>query len=324
MDLFIIVDVYCSTQYTWMPEVPLIIAWRHSAAWQRSSSITSFLLNNTCWIRITRRDVKRNAETLAFVAPKTWCATIPSVPFSPKLFNLSKHCQMRRFTRCRAFLEHGIPTTVRSVENWGKRNLVFGLLHLACCNPSPNALQYWAEEFSRMTGIKNGTKPWSTRIWHFFAQANLLLSKHSHMMWHMGNALECLQLNKNRTARRQTSPEGPISQIFAFKETGIMTQKTTTIQDKNQIDTQQLDWWPVEVRKPVIFWVNRCPKTIVVQTCTSTHIFLRSAWVWHTAIQQDLGQRPLMTVAPLKSWTCNSHQLPKLIGLLAQLAAQRK
>jgi hypothetical protein len=57
----------------------------------------------------------------------------------------------------------------------------------------------------------------------------------------MGNALECLQLNKNRTARRQTSPEGPISQIFAFKETGIMTQKTTPIQDKNQIDTQQLD-----------------------------------------------------------------------------------
>ena len=28
-------------------------------------------------------------------------------------------------------------------EKW----CVFGLLHLACCNPSPNALQYWAEEF---------------------------------------------------------------------------------------------------------------------------------------------------------------------------------
>lgn len=136
-------------------------------------------------------------------------------------------------------------------ENWGKRNLVFGLLHLACCNPSPNALIALGWRIREWLGSRTAQSPDPLASGIFFAQATLLLSKHSHMMWNMGNARECLQLNKNRTARRQTSPEGPISQIFAFQETGIMTQKTNTIQDKNkQIDTQQLDWWPVEVRKP--------------------------------------------------------------------------
>ena len=132
----IIVDVYGSTQYTWMPEVPFtsllhedIQPSRLATFLQHHLISAQHLLDMNYPKRCQKKCWNAGILSTSLVCHHSLCALFAKAIQPQALPGAQIHPLSAR-------LEGSIPTMVRSVRgSWGKRNCcAFGLLHLACCN----------------------------------------------------------------------------------------------------------------------------------------------------------------------------------------------